>query len=256
MNKELTNNELKLIASLKIKKYRDLHELYIIEGENLVAEFIKSGNKGLKYVIMRHDYNNANLTDKLPEKSKYWIKGIHFEKLCDTKSPQGILAVVRILKRENISDSKIIAALDTINDPGNLGTILRTCYWFGIDSVLIGKNSADIYNSKTIRASQGAVFHVNFKTEVNLNIELNEYYNNGYNVYLTSLSGQVITDNTILKVKSIVVFGNEANGISKDLLVNKDYKLIKIKSYTNCESLNVSVSAGIILNEFKRLLDK
>jgi len=256
MNKELTINEIKRIASLKNKKYRDLHGLYIIEGEHLISELIKSGKKGLKYVVMRHDYDNPGLTDNLPDKYQYRIKRIQFNKLIDTKSPQGILAVVQILKEEKPIDSKIIVALDTINDPGNLGTILRTCYWYGIDTVIIGNNSADVYNPKTIRASQGAIFHVNFKTDANLEFELNELLNKDYNIYLTSLSGQPITDKTISNGKSIIVFGNEENGISSNLLANKEYKQIKIKSYTDCESLNVSVSAGIIINEFKKLFEK
>ncbi len=253
MIKELTSNELKLIASLKMKKFRDLHGLYLIEGEHLLSEFIKSGKKGLKYVIMRHDYEDECVIDNLPENNTYKVKRIQFDKLTDTKSPQGILAVVKILEEKKQLDSRMIVALDSINDPGNLGTILRTCYWFGIKTIIIGKNSADVYNTKTIRASQGAIFFVNFKAEADLNLELNSLKENGYNVYLTTLSGNVVSDKTISAGKSVIVFGNEAKGISKELIDNKEYKEIKIKSYTDCESLNVSVSAGIVLNEFKRL---
>ena len=253
MNKELTSNELKLIASLKMKKFRELHGLYLIEGEHLISEFIKSGRKGLKYVIIRHDYENESIIDNQSEIITYKVNRIQFDKLSDTKSPQGILAVVKISEEKKPLDSKMIVALDSINDPGNLGTILRTCYWFGIDSIIIGMNSADVYNTKTIRASQGALFFVNFKAEADLNLELNSLKDNDYNVYLTTLSGNVISDKTISIGKSVIVFGNEAKGISKELINNKEYKQIKIKSFTGCESLNVSVSAGIVLNEFKRL---
>lgn len=253
MNKELTSNELKLIASLKMKKYRDLHGLYLIEGEHLITEFIKSGCNGLKYVIIRHDYDDSIISEMLSNKIIYKVKTKQFDKISDTKTPQGILAVVKITEKKAQKESKIIVALDSINDPGNLGTILRTCYWFGVNSIKIGKNSADIYNTKTIRASQGAIFYVNFKTDVDLNLELKNLKENGYTVYLTTLTGNEISDDTITPGKSVIVFGNEANGISKELLDNKGYKQIKIKSFTECESLNVSVSAGIVLNEFKKL---
>lgn len=255
MNKALTNNEIKLIASLKIKKYRDLHEMYLIEGEHLLSEYIKSGKKGLKYVIRRKDFENEFIINNLPDINIYEVNSAQFDKLSDTKSPQGILAVVKSSGEKNLSVGKIIVALDSINDPGNLGTILRTCYWYGIESIIIGKNSADVYNTKTIRASQGALFYVNFKTESDLNLELERLKNNGYNIYLTSLTGNVISDRTISKGKAVIVFGNEANGISKKLIGNKEYKEIKIKSYTGCESLNVSVTAGIVINEFKRLFE-
>lgn len=255
MNKPISNKELKLLASLKLKKYRELHGLYVIEGEHLITEFIKSGNKGLLYVIMRHDYDNKLLIEKLTEHTVYRISNRNFELISETVSPQGILAVLQISKDNKSLDGNIIVALDSINDPGNLGTILRTCYWFGIDSVLIGKNSADIYNSKTIRASQGAIFYLNLKYDSDINIELEKFLDKGYNIYLASLSGKSISEKTVLKGKSIIVFGNEANGISKEILNNKNYYQIKITSYTDCESLNVSVSAGIVINEFKRLLD-
>ncbi|MFA5010989.1 MAG: RNA methyltransferase [Ignavibacteria bacterium] len=255
MNRVLTNNELKFIASLKFKKYRDLHGMYLIEGEHLLSEFIKSGKKGLKYVIRRHDFDNEFIINKLPAIYTYKVNNVQFDKLSDTKSPQGILAVVKKSEEKKLLCGKIVVALDSINDPGNLGTILRTCYWYGIESIIIGKNSADVYNTKTIRASQGALFYVNFNTEADLNLEFKSLKNNGYNIYLTTLTGNVISDKTISKGKAVIVFGNEANGISKELIENKEYKEIKIKSFTGCESLNVSVTVGIVINEFKRLFE-
>lgn len=252
MSRELSNNEYKLVASLKVKKYRDSHKLYIIEGEHLVSEYIKSGKKGLMYVFFRYDFVNENLLEQLPDEKVFQIRRLLYDKLCDTKTPQGILAVVKQDDSENDISGNLIVALDNINDPGNLGTILRTCYWYGVDTVLIGKNSADVYNPKTIRSSQGALFHVNYKKDAGIDEELNKL--NDYDVFLTSLNGTNIRSADIRNNKNVIVFGNEANGISENLLQNEKYKQIKIKSYTGCESLNVSVSAGIILNEFRNIL--
>ena len=250
MNKTLTNNEVKLISSLKLKKFRDEHGLFLIEGEHLVSEFVKSGAKGLKYVIAQNDFNNEDLLASLPE--PYIVKKNQFNKFTETKSPQGILAVAELLHEDHEIEGNFVVALDTINDPGNLGTIIRTCYWFGVDKIIIGKNSADVYNPKSIRASQGAVFHVDFIAEADLLTELESLHAKGYNVYLAALDGHSMPKSSENR-KSLLVFGNEANGISSSILANNNYHHIKIKPHSNCESLNVSVSAGIIIHHFKNL---
>lgn len=251
MSKTLTNNDIKLITSLHQKKYRDEHGLFIIEGEHLIAEFKKAGARGLKYLIARNDFENNELLSGLPE--PYRLKKLQFEKLCETASPQGILAVAETIKENLELHGCLIAALDTVNDPGNLGTIIRTCYWFGVDKIIIGRNSADVYNSKTIRASQGAIFHVDFMDDADLLTELESLHTKGYNIYLAALDGHNMPKN-MEHVKSVVVFGNEANGITSAILANNNYHHIKIKSYSDCESLNVSVAAGIVLNHFKSVM--
>ena len=158
-----------------------------------------------------------------------------------------MLCTKKINQAENLK-AKIIIALDRITDPGNLGTIIRTAYWFGVELILVSGNSVDIYNAKVIRASQGAVFHVNILENIGLLSKLNELKDNGYKVYLLTPKG---TDNLkgINKgAKSVFVFGNEADGISKELFSSGFY-LLKIEGFTNCESLNVAVSTAIVLYE-------
>ncbi|MFZ4590836.1 MAG: TrmH family RNA methyltransferase, partial [Ignavibacteria bacterium] len=250
MSDTLTNNELKLIGSLQNKKFRDINNLYVIEGEHLIDEYLKSDlpDENVKYIIARNDYQNYDLEERVAGFNIHTLNRAKFDKLCDTKSPQGILAVIEKKMIYANEQNRFIVALENINDPGNLGTILRTCYWFGVDKVLISENSADIFNPKTIRSTQGSLFHLSIETDVNLKTKLESLSKNGFDVFVTSLDGkplgaEVKTD------KCVLVFGNEANGVSYDIQENKDFKQIKIESYTECESLNVAVSAGILISE-------
>lgn len=151
------------------------------------------------------------------------------------------------------TESSLIVALDSINDPGNLGTIMRTCYWFGVNEVLIGSGSAEIYNSKVIRASQGAIFNLNISAEVNLEIELKKFYEKDFHIILTDPAAESdLSDYSFSSdQKYVLVFGNEANGISENILGHNKYTKIRIKAYSGCESLNIAVAAGIILNSIK-----
>lgn len=255
MSETLTNNEYKLILSLQNKKFRDLNNLYVIEGEHLIEEYLNSKlpNSAVKYIIARNEYQNFDLEERLSDFDVFLLNRAKFDKLCETKSPQGVLAVVEKKILPDKGNDNFVVALEFINDPGNLGTILRTCYWYGVDKILISQNSADIYNPKTIRATQGALFYLNIETDVNLKTKLDSLSKNGFDIFLTSLDGKVI-DEKLKTDKCVLVFGNEANGISNEIQENSAYKQIKIKSYTDCESLNVAVSAGILINEFRKNL--
>lgn len=255
MSDTLTNNELKLIGSLQNKKFRDINNLYVIEGEHLIDEYLKSDlpNENVKYIIARNDYQNYDLEERVTGFNIHTLNRAKFDKLCDTKSPQGILAVIEKKVIYSNEGNRFVVALENINDPGNLGTILRTCYWFGVDKVLISENSADIYNPKTIRSTQGALFHLCIETDADLKTKLKGFSKSGFDVFVTSLDGKPLSSE-VKTDKCVLVFGNEANGVSYGIQENKDYKQIKIESYTECESLNVAVSAGILISEFRRAL--
>jgi TrmH family RNA methyltransferase len=255
MSDTLTNNELKLIGSLQNKKFRDINNLYVIEGEHLIDEYLKSDlpNENVKYIIARNDYQNYDLEERVAGFNIHTLNRAKFDKLCDTKSPQGILAVIEKKMIYANEQNRFVVALENINDPGNLGTILRTCYWFGVDKVLISENSADIFNPKTIRSTQGSLFHLSIETDVNLKTKLESLSKSGFDVFVTSLDGKPL-NSEVKTDKCVLVFGNEANGVSYDIQENKDFKQIKIESYTECESLNVAVSAGILISEFRRAL--
>lgn len=249
---------LKYYTKLKQKKIREENKQFLIEGIHLIEECLKSKfyKKNFVKAFIRNDFDNKSVLNKLKHIETIYLNTQEFNKLSETDNSQGIIAVVN--KTENFPDisSNIICALDNINDPGNLGTILRTCWWFGIQNILISRDSVDVFNSKVIRASQGAIFNLLINDKINLKEELSILYKKDYNIILTDITGKInLGDFKFAKDKKyIIVFGNEANGISKDILAIPHFKKIKIDSYTNCESLNVASSAAIIFYEITKNL--
>jgi TrmH family RNA methyltransferase len=254
----MTNNELKFYSNLLKKEFRESEKLFLIEGTHLIEECLSSVfySRSIRKIFIRKDYNDK-LSGKLlgsglmPEV----ITDIQFNKLSETINSQGIIAVVSIRKENinfNVKDS-LIVALDDINDPGNLGTILRTCWWYGVDKVYLSTNSVDIFNSKVIRSTQGALFNLEIYTNINLKNELSKYIKKGWYVFISALDTENLLNEINIDVnkKKIIVFGNEAKGVNEELTSYKDFKTIKIRGYTKCESLNVGVSAGIILDYFR-----
>lgn len=256
----LSNKEIKYFSSLKHKKYRDKEDKFLIEGFHLTEECLSSTYL-MDCVIKRDDLDmkdfgklNALLRNKnIPVHS---LKPALFGKLTETKNSQGIIGVVRKKNQSTINEltsSNLIIALDRINDPGNLGTIIRTAYWFGVDGILIGKGSVDIYNSKVIRATQGALFHINTYQDIDLLDSLKTFCLSDYSVYLLTPHTEKSINVIKKDKKTIFIFGSESEGLSKEIMSEK-YEKIKIPGYTNCESLNISVSCGIVLYHFMGLV--
>lgn len=258
----MTGNELKYFSKLRQKKYRELENKFLIEGEHLISECFRSENyrPNLKKIFIREDYSNDSMLNNLQGGNSHIeiisLTEKSFNQLSDTVNPQGIIgAVEKSVSEFTLSPykNKLIVALDSVNDPGNLGTIIRTCYWFDVDEILIGADSVDIFNSKVIRSSQGALFHVNVREKSDLINELKIFYEAEYSIILTDVKANKNLDELIplSEKKYLIVFGNEANGIRKEILDNKNYEKIKIRGFSECESLNISVSTGIVLNAFK-----
>jgi TrmH family RNA methyltransferase len=253
----LSKNEVKYYSSLKHKKYREIEDKFLIEGFHLIEECLSSAY--LMECVIKSDEINLIDFDKLNILLKHKNVPLHslkpalFDKLTETKNSQGIIGVVKEKFQSNInelSSANLVIALDRINDPGNLGTIIRTAYWFGVDGILISNGSVDIYNSKVIRATQGAIFHVNVYQNIDLMDSLKKFSGNEYIVYLLTPYSEGSINKVKKGEKSIFVFGNESEGLSKELM-NENYEKIKIPGYTNCESLNISVSCGIVMYHFK-----
>ena len=177
--------------------------------------------------------------------------------MTDVKNPQGILAVIEKNNIKQSSEDKnidysqdIIVALDDIQDPGNLGTILRTVDSIGIKQILVSKGTADVYNPKVVRSTMGAIFRVKIIECENLQETLKSIQNNKYEIVVTSLQ----TKNSIYDIeynKKVIVIGNEANGVCKEIQDMADKK-VKIPMLGKTESLNASVATGIILYEYVR----
>lgn len=251
----MTRNELKFYSSLKQKKYRELHGQFLIEGIKIVEEAVRSDWKILR-IFCTHEFSDKNdvLISKI-EKTGNEIARIStndFERIADSISPQGIAASIKIEKREITSNSGIIAALFEINDPGNLGTIIRTCDWFGISEIIVSGGSVDIFNPKVLRSTMGSFFHVNISIAEGFSEKISELKNNGWQINCADLEGENIYS-TKIKNKSIVIFSSESHGPSSEI-INLSDQIITIPKYGEAESLNVAGSAAIILGQLKHSL--
>lgn len=231
----IDNDKIKNIKKLQSKKYRDEENLFIIEGEHLIKEAYKRGV--LKTLITLDGYDfNIDVDMMICN-----LKVMKYISELDTSQK-----VMGICKKGNDSiKGNHILALDGIQDPGNLGTIIRSAVAFNIDTILISNESVDVYNSKVIRASQGMIFHTNIVV-CNLKNTIKELKE--YKIYGTKVDGGKSINNIKLENKYVVIMGNEGNGVSKDILDLCDGYLY-IDMNKNCESLNVAVATSIILYE-------
>ncbi len=248
----VSNNELKYYSKLLQKKYRASENKFICEGKRLVEEGLTS-NFPCEIVCYTEEFKNTNpgFFSHLGALRIEKIKSAEFKKISDTNNPQGVAAVFN--KTENgfkRLDSNIIVALDNINDPGNLGTILRNCDWFGISNVIVSKNSAEVYNPKTLRASMGAVFHLDIFNSVNLIDELISIQRKGYKIISSDLEG-ISLYKFAGREKLVIIFSSEAHGLSKELSNLSDIKIC-IPRKGSAESLNVASASAVILSELTR----
>lgn len=250
------NEIVKNIKKLKEKKYRDEERKYVIEGIKLVEEAIIEKAKICQIVVCEDCINDGQVDKNLMyEIAKYnciYVSQKVFNMLTDVSNPQGILAIIQkdIAKEQILYNEDIILVLDGIQDPGNLGTILRTLDSIGLKQIILSEKCADPYNPKVVRSTMGAIFRVNIIQSKNIVETLKEIKKNKYKIMATSLE----TKNSIYSVdynKKVVVIGNEANGVSKEVIALADEK-IKIPMLGRTESLNASVATGVILYEYVR----
>jgi len=251
------NEIIKNIKKLKEKKYRDLNNEYIIEGIKIIQEAIQENAKIKQIIICDDCEKNSNISQEMMyEIAKYeciYVTNKIFTSLTDVKNPQGIMAIVEKnnSKEEKIDyNQDIIVALDDLQDPGNLGTILRTVDSIGINQILVSKGTADSYNPKVVRSTMGAIFRVKIIECEDLEKTLKEIKKHKFEILVTSLQ----TENSIYDIKynkKVIVIGNEANGVEEKIQNMADVK-VKIPMLGRTESLNASVATGIILYEYVR----
>ncbi len=248
----ISANELKYFASLKKKKYRQQEGKFLIEGKRLVEELLKSPFP-VEVLMFTEKFKNKTpeffSNPKLRNLRSEIISSVQLKKLSQTRTPQGIVAVAIIKANSPLQNNPgIIVALDNVSEPGNLGTILRNCSWFGIEQIIIGKGSADIFNPKSLRASMGAIFHLNIKTDVNLKEYLTSLQKGKYRILLADIKGKSVKEFEKKKENIVMVFSNEASGPSKEISEIADLK-ITIPKIGQAESLNVASASAIILYE-------
>lgn len=250
------NEIIKEIRKLKEKKYRDISGEYIIEGIKLIEEAINEGAKISKIVVCEDCVKDGSIEQNLLyEIAKYdciYVSEKVFGVLTDVKTPQGILAIIKKKCNEDEIDFKedIIIALDGVQDPGNLGTILRTLDSAGLKQIILSKNSADPYNPKVVRSTMGAIFRINIIETEDFIKELTQMKKHKFKIVATSLEESESIYN-IDYDKKVIVIGNEANGVSKEVLDLADGK-VKIPMLGKTESLNAAVATGIIVYEYVR----
>ena len=228
---ESTQNEkIKKYAKLKNKKYRDETGLFIIETPHLVEEAHKFAEIVEIYTLDGSIGTQVSLDV--------------MKKLSSLDNPSNILAIVKKKEEKEISGNIVI--LDGIQDPGNLGTIIRTCISFGINTIVASNNTVDVYNMKVLRASEGMIFQINY-LERNLIDFINTL--DGYNIITTDVNTGVFPSKIDKNNKFALILGNEGNGVTPEVAALANTKTrIDIK----CESLNVGVSAGILLYELTK----
>lgn len=239
----LSKNNIKLIKSLEHKKYRIQHQLFVVEGQKSVLEFLKSNFQLEKIFTIKDDFK-TDLADKIEIITEEELKKISF-----VKTPNQVLAIFKIPSIKKIEDHNLILALDSINDPGNLGTIIRLCDWFGIEQIICSKDTVDCYNPKVVQSTMGSLARVQlFYTDLN---EFISSYNGP--IYGTFIEGKNIY-NIELPKKALVVMGNEANGISPEIekLITQKISIPAFGRHQETESLNVATATAIILSEFRR----
>lgn len=250
------NEIIKSIKKLKDKKYRDIENSYIIEGIKLLKEAIEEKAE-IKQIIICDDCEKTEMISKelMYEIAKYncnYVTSKVFKYLTEVQTPQGILAVIGKTPKDQEIDytQDIIVALDGIQDPGNLGTILRTVDSIGLTQILVSKETADSFNPKVVRSTMGAIFRVKVIECENLQEKLKEIKKHKYKIVVSSLQ----TENSLYDIKlnkKVIVVGNEANGVSVEIQEMADEK-IKIPMLGKTESLNASVATGVMLYEYVR----
>ncbi|MCX7883685.1 MAG: RNA methyltransferase [Caloramator sp.] len=246
------NKLIKDSIKLKQKKFRDKEGLFLIEGIRFIEEAVLDNS--LKYLLYSKKIFQTKGCERILNSNieKYEVSDDIIKELSDTENPQGAVGVSikKIWSMDDIKKDFIIIA-DGIQDPGNLGTIIRTCDAAGAGGVIILKGSVDVYNSKTLRSTMGSIFHIPILFYDDFEKLSQDVKSKGYKIYAASLETQKYIYDIDFKKKSAIIIGNEANGIPENHLDYVDEK-IKIPMLGSAESLNASIAAGVIIYEVVR----
>ncbi len=248
---QITKAEIKLINALKKSHGRKKYQAFIVEGIKMVEELIHS-QMNIQLIAATKEWGAAN-TDHTQLPIYREISNRELQKISNFSTSNQVIAVAELPKEQDFSIQKddVVLVLDTIQDPGNLGTIIRTADWYGIQKIVCSKETADAYNSKVIQSSMGSVFRLPlFYTNL---VSLLKIHQKTHHIYGSLLSGKNIYKIT-LKKSSFIIIGNESKGISPEIqnLITQAIYIPKSK-HSKAESLNAAIACSIILSEFSRL---
>ena len=239
----VTKNQIKLITSLKQKKNRQNHQLFIAEGEKVIRELLNAA------FVLNNLYVTEPIFEEISNTKKVLIAETDLKKITCLATPNNCLALfeIPILKQSNSNGLKVM--LDDIRDPGNLGTIIRLCDWFGVEELICSNETVDFFNPKVVQATMGSIARVAIKyTDLEIYLKKTELQ-----VFGTFMEGQNIYKKQ-LPESGILLLGNEANGISSKLekFVTQKICIPRFGNEQKTESLNVATATAIFLSEFKR----
>lgn len=246
----MTNNEIKFLKSLSQKKYRYKHKQFLAEGLRVIDEAIKSNQKPMKIWTTENFLNNhPNFQNQIIKFNYEIISETYFNQILDTKKPQHVMALLPLDLGVKLIDSpdNFFLLLDGVSDPGNMGSLLRSAVWYGVNKVICSDECVDIYNPKVVRSGMGAHFSLESIINVNLIDVIGMLKKQGYSIVAATLDGVSHQELNIKNSLWALILGNEAHGISNDLYDFIDYK-VSIPPIGNIESLNVAIAGSILLD--------
>lgn len=241
----VSKNQIKWITSLQLKKYRLENQLFIAEGVKVIQELLQSN------FVLEDLFATEEVFNSFSVNNKTVVTDAEMKKITALSSPSSCLAVFQMPNETKISNQGLIVALDDIRDPGNLGTIIRLCDWFGIEQMICSKETVDVFNPKVVQATMGSLARVNIQY-----LDIQEFISNSsLPIFGTFMDGNNIYSED-LPTDGIIIFGNEANGISAEIekLVTNRIAIPRFGKLQKTESLNVATATAIILSEFCRRL--
>lgn len=254
-----SNRKITLLRKLNRKKYRYEERLFLVEGARAVEQLLQNGEiivESLFFDEQQQYWNQQKWSEYLQETDSATLSSDLFAEISDTNTPQGVLALCHMPEEATveglIDQNGLVIAFDAIQDPGNLGTIIRTACWFGVNGLLSGKGTVDLFHPKVVRGTAGAtgmIPHMNG----NLSKILAQFEKAGWPVFLLDAGGDAMPLSDISSPdKAVIVAGNEAHGVSEEL-VSPAHRTVRIsspKEHSGVESLNVAVATSIALYGF------
>jgi RNA methyltransferase, TrmH family len=239
----ITKNQIKLIISLQQKKFRITNKLFIAEGEKVIRELLNS-----KFEL-EHIYCVDATFDDINLNNRTIISKTDLQKISALSTANNCLAVFRTIENQIIDNLGLTLVLDNIRDPGNFGTIIRICDWYGIKQIICSNETVDFFNPKVVQATMGSLTRVNI-----IYADLNDYLaKTKIPIFGTFMDGENIYK-SILPEKALIIMGNEANGISENIekLIKNRLSIPRFGTIQKTESLNVATATAIVLSEFMR----
>jgi TrmH family RNA methyltransferase len=255
----VTQAEVKYLRSLQQKKYRDAERKFLLEGWRPLRDALES-NFSFELIAVKPEAGQNSEHQSILALAKNRsipikeLKEVQLKQISDEVHSQGIVALVHQqldkFDPKVLRSIKFIVACDNVSDPGNLGTILRTCDWFGVDAVLLSEGCVSLYNEKVVRATAGSIFHLKIFENLDFKTALSHLKSESFRLIATALDGKPFNSTFLQQEKSILILGSEAHGVNPDILQQAD-EVLSIPCFGKAESLNVGIACGIFLANWR-----